>query len=93
MKVIAKVLEDRARRRKNAARAEGAEIASKLLKGLADSVVDGEYQDMRRGLLVAAGFTSVLSSAIESGSNEIAFIDVDGVAIPVDLKLTIGEGS
>jgi len=80
-------------RSRNRFRAQGVSLASKMLQALADSVVDSEYEDMRRGLLCAAGFTSVLSSALVSGGQELAFIDIDGDSFPVDLTLRVAGES
>ena len=76
---------------RNKFRAEGARGAGQLLKALAESCAEGPQADLRRGLLAAAGFCSVVAAALESGEQELGFIDIDGEMIPVDLTLRTEE--
>ncbi len=73
-------------------RAEGVRAAGVLLRNLADSVVETDREDLRRGLLAASGFCSVLASALEQGGSEIGFVDIDGDAVSVDLTLRGPDG-
>jgi hypothetical protein len=80
------------RRTNDHLRAEGLEIASQLLGQLAGSVKESPREDLHKGLLCAAGFTSVMASALRSGGSEIGFVDLgDGDTFPVDLTMRVNE--
>jgi hypothetical protein len=78
-------------RSKNELRSEGIALASRMTKILADQVVDGPYQEYRRGLLAASAFLGVLSQAVRTGQNEIGMADIDGEVFPIDLKLEVRD--
>ncbi len=69
-------------------RAEGLLIGSKTIHQLGQSTQGTEREDLRRGMLCAAGLCSVMSAAMLNGGEEQAFIDIgDGEMMPVHLNI------
>jgi hypothetical protein len=69
-------------------RAEGMQIASQMLRRLADSVHDTPREDLYKGLMCASGFASVMSAALLSEDGAMGVIDLgDGERMPIDLTM------
>ncbi len=88
MKVWGRRKARRQARRDLEMRAEGMLITSKTLHLLGQSTEGTEREDLRRGMLCAAGIASVMSAAALNGGEEQAFIDIgDGEMMPIHLNL------
>jgi hypothetical protein len=82
---VRKWIMKRVERRRNVHRAQGALLASTLLRQVGED--QGVESPVRAGMLLAAGFSSVLSTCLRTGENEIGLVDVDGETVPVDLTI------
>lgn len=76
----------------NRCRADGVFGVSKILQATADSVEGTAQDDLRRGLLLAAGICSAVGGALRSGGNELGVIDVEGDLFPVEFVLRVEDG-
>ncbi len=71
-------------------RAEGMAVCSQLLGQIAESVKGSPRDDLAKGLLAAAGLTSVMAASVRTGTNEMSVIDLgDGDGFPIDLQMVM----